>query len=269
MRTRRASASSSRRRSSPRPTPMRRNFGASVMSTMTISLSARLTMSRPAGSSIHANDRVGGVGEGFQVMAGLGGELHTDEGALFLFGPAEPGQFRPASGRIEGQEKVAVVWATLGTDADFAVHETGILAEELEGMAAAERALIDSIFAPRGPGSAVSGTVTSGDQPEQHHPAVRRHRRRGSSDEAVNSRGVWGAAGAYCPSEEATVSEPFLGEIRMFGFDFAPEGWALCNGQVLPISQNTALFSLLGTVYGGDGRPLSPCPTYGPACRST
>jgi len=49
------------------------------------------------------------------------------------------------------------------------------------------------------------------------------------------------------------VSEPFLGEIRLFGFNFAPEGWALCNGQLLPISQNTALFSLLGTTYGGDG----------------
>ena len=49
------------------------------------------------------------------------------------------------------------------------------------------------------------------------------------------------------------MSEPFLGEIRMFGFSFAPVGWALCNGQLLPISQNTALFSLLGTAYGGDG----------------
>jgi microcystin-dependent protein len=49
------------------------------------------------------------------------------------------------------------------------------------------------------------------------------------------------------------MSEPFLGEIRTFGFNFAPQGWALCNGQLLPISQNTALFSLLGTTYGGDG----------------
>jgi len=48
------------------------------------------------------------------------------------------------------------------------------------------------------------------------------------------------------------VAEPFLGEIRMFGFSFAPQGWALCNGQLLPISQNTALFSLLGTAYGDD-----------------
>ncbi|MGD0681343.1 MAG: tail fiber protein [Terracidiphilus sp.] len=47
--------------------------------------------------------------------------------------------------------------------------------------------------------------------------------------------------------------DPFLGEIRMVGFNFAPTGWALCNGQTLPISQYTALFSLLGTTYGGNG----------------
>ena len=49
------------------------------------------------------------------------------------------------------------------------------------------------------------------------------------------------------------VSEPFVGEIRMFGFNFPPQGWALCDGQLLAISQNAALFSLLGTTYGGDG----------------
>jgi microcystin-dependent protein len=49
------------------------------------------------------------------------------------------------------------------------------------------------------------------------------------------------------------MAEPFLGEIRMFGFNFAPQGWAMCNGQLLPINQNTALFSLLGTTYGGNG----------------
>lgn len=48
--------------------------------------------------------------------------------------------------------------------------------------------------------------------------------------------------------------EPTLGEIRMFGGNFAPRSWALCQGQLLPISQNTALFSILGTTYGGDGR---------------
>ena len=50
------------------------------------------------------------------------------------------------------------------------------------------------------------------------------------------------------------MSEPYLGEIRMVGFNFAPRGWAFCEGQILPINQNQALFSLLGTVYGGDGR---------------
>ena len=48
--------------------------------------------------------------------------------------------------------------------------------------------------------------------------------------------------------------EPFLSEIRIFSFVYAPRGWALCNGQILPINQNQALFSLLGTTYGGDGR---------------
>src|SRR3978361_1619819 len=50
------------------------------------------------------------------------------------------------------------------------------------------------------------------------------------------------------------MTEPFVGEIRPVGFNFAPRGWAMCNGQLLSISQNTALFSLLGTNYGGDGR---------------
>ncbi|MBB6403527.1 phage tail protein [Arthrobacter sp. AZCC_0090] len=49
------------------------------------------------------------------------------------------------------------------------------------------------------------------------------------------------------------MTEPFIGEIRLVGFNFAPNGWALCNGQQLSIAQNTALFSLLGTMYGGDG----------------
>ena len=49
------------------------------------------------------------------------------------------------------------------------------------------------------------------------------------------------------------MSEPFIGEIRMFGFGFPPKGWAFCSGQILPIQQNAALFSLLGTTYGGNG----------------
>ncbi|EWT02090.1 tail collar protein [Intrasporangium oryzae NRRL B-24470] len=50
------------------------------------------------------------------------------------------------------------------------------------------------------------------------------------------------------------MSEPFLGEIKLIAFGYAPKGWAVCNGQLLPINQNQALFSLLGTTYGGDGR---------------
>src|SRR5256886_1635738 len=50
------------------------------------------------------------------------------------------------------------------------------------------------------------------------------------------------------------MADPFVAEIRIFPFNFAPKGWAFCDGQLLPISQNTALFSLLGTTYGGDGK---------------
>jgi microcystin-dependent protein len=50
------------------------------------------------------------------------------------------------------------------------------------------------------------------------------------------------------------MADPFLGEIRIMAFNFAPRGWALCNGQILPVSQNPPLFSLLGTTYGGDGK---------------
>ena len=50
------------------------------------------------------------------------------------------------------------------------------------------------------------------------------------------------------------MAEPFLSEIRIMSFDFAPKGWAFCNGQLLPINQNQALFSLVGTTFGGDGR---------------
>jgi microcystin-dependent protein len=50
------------------------------------------------------------------------------------------------------------------------------------------------------------------------------------------------------------MADPFVAEIRIFGFNFAPTGWAQCNGQLLPLSQNTALFSLLGTFYGGNGK---------------
>ena len=56
------------------------------------------------------------------------------------------------------------------------------------------------------------------------------------------------------------MADPFVAEIRIFPFNFAPKGWAWCNGQLLPISQNTALFSLLGTYYGGDGKSTFALP---------
>jgi microcystin-dependent protein len=56
------------------------------------------------------------------------------------------------------------------------------------------------------------------------------------------------------------MSQPFVAEIRIFPFNFAPTGWAMCNGQIMAISQNTALFSLLGTQYGGDGKATFALP---------
>jgi len=58
------------------------------------------------------------------------------------------------------------------------------------------------------------------------------------------------------------MAEAFLGEIRMVGFTYAPRGWAFCNGQLLPISQNNALFALLGTTYGGDGQYTFGLPDF-------
>src|SRR5690242_2945628 len=56
------------------------------------------------------------------------------------------------------------------------------------------------------------------------------------------------------------MSDQFVAEIRIFGFSFPPTGWAFCDGQLMPISQNTALFSLLGTTYGGDGKSTFALP---------
>jgi microcystin-dependent protein len=56
------------------------------------------------------------------------------------------------------------------------------------------------------------------------------------------------------------MADPFVAEIRIFPFSFAPKGWAFCNGQLMPLSQNTALFSLLGTTYGGDGKSTFALP---------
>jgi microcystin-dependent protein len=58
------------------------------------------------------------------------------------------------------------------------------------------------------------------------------------------------------------MSDPFVAEVRIFPFNFAPKGWAFCDGQLLPISQNTALFSLLGTTYGGDGKTTFALPDF-------
>jgi microcystin-dependent protein len=58
------------------------------------------------------------------------------------------------------------------------------------------------------------------------------------------------------------MANPFVAEIRIFPFNFAPKGWAFCAGQLLPISQNTALFSLLGTTYGGDGKSTFALPNF-------
>lgn len=58
------------------------------------------------------------------------------------------------------------------------------------------------------------------------------------------------------------MSEPFVAEIRVMGFNFAPRGWARCQGQLIPISQNTALFSLLGTSFGGDGKTHFALPNF-------
>src|SRR5205814_2649531 len=76
------------------------------------------------------------------------------------------------------------------------------------------------------------------------------HRRLGLSD----------AVGARRQRKEGLMAEPFLGEIRMMSFNFPPKGWALANGQTLPINQNQALFSLFGTMYGGNGQTTFAIP---------
>jgi microcystin-dependent protein len=62
------------------------------------------------------------------------------------------------------------------------------------------------------------------------------------------------------------MADPFLGEVRLFAFGQAPQGWAMCNGQFLPINQNQALFSLLGTMYGGNGQTTFALPDLRGAC---
>ena len=83
---------------------------------------------------------------------------------------------------------------------------------------------------------------------------------------------VWAAMCVLlCANAQSAVagSEPFLGEVETFAFDFCPFGWSTLNGQLLPISQNTALFSLLGTTYGGDGITTFALPTAKPVFTAT
>src|SRR5512138_1802675 len=83
--------------------------------------------------------------------------------------------------------------------------------------------------------------------PRQLSARARRHREDAPRGRSSSSVTQW-------MSGESTMSEPFLAEVKIVSFNFAPKGWAMCNGQLLPINQNQALFALLGTTYGGDGR---------------
>src|SRR5206468_1638533 len=75
-----------------------------------------------------------------------------------------------------------------------------------------------------------------------------------------NDRTAWRPGPPPVAREESSMSQPFIGEIRMFGGNFAPAGWALCQGQLQPISQNDTLFNLIGTTYGGDGQETFALP---------
>jgi microcystin-dependent protein len=81
-----------------------------------------------------------------------------------------------------------------------------------------------------------------------------------------------GLSGAFCVIPDiarAQASSPYLGEVQTFAFNFCPFGWAPLNGQLLPISQNQALFALLGTIYGGDGKTTFALPTAKPIFTAT
>jgi len=117
---------------------------------------------------------------------------------------------------------------------------------------------------PQGPEGAVGPEGPQGVQGEQGPPgavpseteATGGGQAHTNIDPYLGLHAIIALQGVY-PSRDATSSrgsEPFLGEICWIGFNFAPRGWALCDGQLLSISQNDALFSLLGTTYGGDGR---------------
>jgi microcystin-dependent protein len=84
--------------------------------------------------------------------------------------------------------------------------------------------------------------------------------------------GLTALAIIFCASSRpasAQANEPFIGEIQTFAFNFCPNGWAPLNGQLLSINQNQALFSLLGTIYGGDGKTTFALPTAKPVFTAT
>jgi microcystin-dependent protein len=76
----------------------------------------------------------------------------------------------------------------------------------------------------------------------------------------LSNDGLTGLSSTLTFDRRIDMADPFVAEIRIFPFNFAPRGWAWCNGQILPISQNTALFSLLGTTYGGNGQSTFALP---------
>jgi hypothetical protein len=100
--------------------------------------------------------------------------------------------------------------------------------------------------------------------------------RRFSQEELMNHRYFRAALWAVIcfilcadPRSALAGSNPFLGEVETFAFDFCPVGWTTLNGELLPISQNQALFALLGTTYGGDGRTTFALPTAKPIFTAT
>src|SRR5215510_9239058 len=95
--------------------------------------------------------------------------------------------------------------------------------------------------------------VSKWHRPRLRRPAAANHIRTSSRISASISSSRCSGSSRARP-EESAVADPFVAEIRIFPFNFAPKGWAWCDGQLLPLSQNTALFSLLGTTYGGNGK---------------
>src|SRR5205085_9589486 len=123
------------------------------------------------------------------------------------------------------------------------------------------------------PGGSRFPSFSSGPAPRSNRRSTCSNMTSSGQSSCSSSRSSrWGSNNATRPSstvpspdgrnsrKEPPVSEPFLGQISLFPYNFAPRGWALCNGQILPIAQNTALFSLLGTTYGGNGQTTFALP---------